>query len=46
MLRGKVDQNWGAQMVGTAMGIAPIIGVFILASKQFIAGITEGSLKG
>jgi len=46
MLRGKVDQNWGAQMVGTAMGIAPIIGVFILASKQFIAGITEGSMKG
>jgi multiple sugar transport system permease protein len=46
MLRGKVDQNWGAQMVGTALGIAPIIGVFILASKQFIAGITEGSMKG
>lgn len=46
MLRGKVDQNWGAQMVGTAMGIAPIIGVFMLASKQFIAGITEGSIKG
>lgn len=46
MLRGKVDQNWGAQMVGTAMGIAPIIGVFVLASKQFIAGITEGSMKG
>lgn len=46
MLRGKVDQNWGAQMVGTALGIAPIIGVFIIASKQFIAGITEGSIKG
>lgn len=46
MLRGKVDQNWGAQMVGTALGIAPIIGVFVLASKQFIAGITEGSMKG
>lgn len=46
MLRGKVDQNWGAQMVGTALGIAPIIGIFIIASKQFIAGITEGSIKG
>lgn len=46
MLQGKIDQNWGAQMVGTTLAIAPIIIVFILASKQFISGITAGATKG
>lgn len=46
MLQGKIDQNWGAQMVGTTLAIAPIVIVFIFASKQFISGITAGSTKG
>nr|WP_275579354.1 carbohydrate ABC transporter permease [Halanaerobacter jeridensis] len=45
-LQGKIDQNWGAQMVGTTLAIAPIIIAFVLASKQFISGITEGATKG
>lgn len=45
-LQGKIDQNWGAQMVGTTLAIAPIVIVFVLASKQFISGITEGATKG
>lgn len=45
-LQGKIDQNWGAQMVGTAIAIAPIVIAFVLASKQFISGITKGATKG
>ncbi|OCL25982.1 sugar ABC transporter permease [Orenia metallireducens] len=45
-LGGKVDNDWGAQMVGTTLAIAPIIIAFVAASKQFISGITEGATKG
>ena len=45
-LGGKIDQNWGAQMVGTTLAIAPIVIAFVLASKQFISGLTEGAIKG
>lgn len=45
-LGGKIDQNWGAQMVGTALAVAPIVIAFVVASKQFISGITEGAIKG
>jgi multiple sugar transport system permease protein len=45
-LGGKVDQDWGAQMVGTTLAMAPILIAFVLASKQFISGITEGATKG
>lgn len=45
-LGGKIDQNWGAQMAGTTLAIAPIVIAFVLASKQFISGITEGATKG
>jgi multiple sugar transport system permease protein len=45
-LGGKVNQDWGAQMVGTTLAVAPIVIAFVIASKQFIAGITEGATKG
>ena len=45
-LGGKIDQNWGAQMVGTTLAIAPIVIAFVFASKQFISGLTEGAIKG
>ncbi len=45
-LGGQVQQDWGAQMVGTTLGIAPIVIAFVLASKQFISGISEGATKG
>lgn len=45
-LGGKIDQNWGAQMAGATLAIAPIVLVFVAASKQFISGITEGATKG
>lgn len=45
-LGGKVDQDWGAKMVGTTLAVAPILIAFVVASKQFIAGITAGATKG
>lgn len=45
-LGGKIDQNWGAQMAGTTLAIAPMVIAYVLASKQFISGITEGATKG
>ncbi len=45
-LGGKIDQNWGAQMVGTTLAVAPMFIAFIVASKQFISGLTEGATKG
>lgn len=44
-LAGKVSSDWGASMVGTAIGTLPIVIVFILASKQFISGMTAGATK-
>src|SRR5690554_5150045 len=46
MVAGKIKRNYGAQIIGAAMAIIPIIIVFLLASKQFIAGITSGATKG
>ncbi|WP_018247647.1 carbohydrate ABC transporter permease [Orenia marismortui] len=45
-LGGKIDQNWGGQAVGATLAIAPIVIAFVIASKQFIAGITDGATKG
>lgn len=45
-LGGKVDQDWGAQAVGTVMAVAPMLIAFIIASKQFISSITQGAIKG
>lgn len=42
----KVDQDWGAQAVGTVLAIAPILIAFLVASKQFIKSFTEGAVKG
>lgn len=45
-LSGRIGANWGAQLVGAALGIAPIVIAFLLASKQFISGLTAGARKG
>ncbi|MFP4510452.1 MAG: carbohydrate ABC transporter permease [Spirochaetota bacterium] len=38
--------EFGMIYAGTAMAILPLLIVFFIASKQFIAGLTAGSLKG
>lgn len=45
-LQGMISTDYGAVMFGTALSILPILIVFLLASKQIIAGLTAGALKG
>jgi ABC-type glycerol-3-phosphate transport system permease component len=36
----------GALMLGTSLAVLPILIVFLLAARQFMAGLTMGALKG
>ena len=45
-LHGNFETPWGATMMGTALGVLPIVIVFIMASKRFISGLTRGATKG
>jgi multiple sugar transport system permease protein len=36
----------GALMLGTSMAVLPILVIFLLAARQFMAGLTMGALKG
>ena len=43
---GESAANWSLMLAGTAISIVPMIIVFLLFNKQFISGLTEGSVKG
>jgi len=36
----------GVQILGAAGAIIPILTVFVLASRQFMSGLTAGAVKG
>lgn len=44
-LQGMISTDYGAVMIGTAMGTLPILIAFLLASNQIISGLTAGALK-
>lgn len=44
-LQSPVDTEWGALMVGSAIATLPPIVLFVLSSKQLIAGLTAGAVK-
>lgn len=44
-LNGAYYQDFGMILAGTFMATLPILIVFLMFSKQFIAGLTEGSVK-
>jgi ABC-type glycerol-3-phosphate transport system permease component len=44
-LRSLRGTEIGVQILGAAGAIVPIMTVFLLASRQFIAGITAGAVK-
>ena len=43
---GESAANWSLMLAGTAISIVPMIIVFLIFNKQFISGLTEGSVKG
>jgi len=46
LLNSRVDNNLGGLMLGTAISLVPLVVVFILFSRQIIAGLTAGAVKG
>lgn len=45
-LRGLYGIDYGMIMAGTVVSIAPVLALFLLLQKEFIAGLTAGAVKG
>lgn len=45
-LRSAYSQDYGMIMAGTMVSIAPVLALFMLLQKEFIAGLTSGAVKG
>lgn len=45
-LRGPYGTEYGMIMAGTLVAIAPVLGLFLLLQRDFIAGLTAGAVKG
>jgi ABC-type glycerol-3-phosphate transport system permease component len=45
-LRGLYGTDYGMIMAGTLVSIAPVLLLFLLLQKEFIAGLTAGAVKG
>ncbi len=44
-LQSPVDTEWGALMTGSAIATLPLLVLFMLSSRQLIAGLTSGAVK-
>lgn len=44
--QGMAQTEYGAMFLGSAISILPIVLIFVLMSKQIIAGLTQGAVKG
>jgi len=45
-LKRVYGQDYGILMAGTLVSIAPILVLFLMLQKEFISGLTAGSVKG
>ena len=45
-LRGLYGSDFGAIMAGTLVSILPVLVLFLMLQKEFIAGLTSGAVKG
>ena len=45
-LRGIYSTDYGMIAAGTLVSIAPVMMIFLLLQKEFIAGLTSGAVKG
>lgn len=45
-LQGTSGITWGALSVGAAITVVPLLVLFVLYSRQLIAGLTAGAVKG
>jgi len=44
--QGQAQTDYGAIMVGASIAVLPLITVFLFMSRQLIAGLTYGAIKG
>lgn len=45
-MKGVYSTDWGMIMAGTLVGIAPVLVLFLMLQRDFIAGLTAGAVKG
>ena len=45
-LQWRPNTPWGGVMLGTTISILPIVVFYVFASKQMMAGLTSGAVKG
>ena len=43
---GEYATNWALLFAGLTLAAAPVIGLYVLMSQQFIKGLTAGAIKG
>ncbi len=43
---GLYEQNYGVMLAGTLLSILPVMALFLLLQREFIAGLTSGAVKG
>jgi ABC-type glycerol-3-phosphate transport system permease component len=43
---GLYQQQYGMLMAGTLVAVLPVIILFLLLQKEFVAGLTAGAVKG
>lgn len=44
-LKGVYYQDYGLQVAGTLLSVAPVLGLFLLLQREFISGLTIGAVK-
>lgn len=45
-LVGLYQQQYGTLMAGTLLSVLPVVALFLLLQKEFVAGLTAGAVKG
>ncbi|MEM9347201.1 MAG: carbohydrate ABC transporter permease [Planctomycetota bacterium] len=45
-LRGPYGTSWGMIMAGTLVAVTPVLVLFLMLQRDFIAGLTAGAVKG
>jgi ABC-type glycerol-3-phosphate transport system permease component len=46
LMVGLYEQEYGSLMAGTFLSILPVIVLFLILQKEFLAGLTAGAIKG
>jgi len=44
-LKGVYYQDYGLQIAGTLLSVAPVLGLFLLLQRDFVSGLTSGAVK-